>query len=174
MGAKDRIDRIDRIREQWARERPELDSSGFALVGRLLLLAKLLEKRVTRALEPFDLALWAFDVLATLRRQGRPYRLTPTELSRATLLTPGAMTNRIDRLENAGLVRRESEPTDRRAVRVTLTRRGLTLVDRAIEARFSEAESAVGGLPARDRASLERLLRLLLTAPEHAERTPPE
>ena len=114
-------DRIDQIREQWRRERPGLDSSGFALVGRLLVLGKLLERRVSHALAPLDLALWAFDVLATLRRQGPPYRLTPTELSRETLLTPGAMTNRVDRLESAGLVRREAEPTDRRGVRVFLT-----------------------------------------------------
>ena len=74
-------DPIDRILEQWSRERPELDSSGFAIAGRLLVLGKLLERRVTRALAPLDLSLWAFDVLATLRRQGAPYRLTPTELS---------------------------------------------------------------------------------------------
>lgn len=156
-------DRIDRIREQWSRERPELDSGGFALVGRLLLLGKLLERRVSETLAPLDLQVWAFDVLATLRRQGAPYRLTPTELSRATLLTPGAMTNRIDRLEAAGLVRREAEPNDRRGVRVSLTESGLELVDRAIEARFAEADGAVDEVSARDRASLERILRRLLS-----------
>ncbi len=155
-------DRIGLIREQWARERPDLDSSAFALVGRLLLLGKLLERRVSRVLAPLDLQLWAFDVLATLRRQGPPYQLTPTELSRATLLTPGAMTNRIDRLEACGLVRREAEPTDRRGVRVLLTEAGIELVDRAIEARFAEADSAIAGLGSRDRTSLERILRRLL------------
>ena len=155
-------DRIEGIREQWARERPDLDTAGFALVGRLLLVGKLLEHRVGRTLEDLDLALWAFDVLATLRRQGAPFRLTPTELSRATLLTPGAMTNRIDRLEEAGLVRREAKPTDRRGVRVELTERGRELADRAIEARLAEAESAVASLSERDRSSLERILRRLL------------
>jgi len=160
-------DRIDRMREQWARERSDLDSAGFALVGRLLALGKLLERRVTRVLAPLDLALWGFDVLATLRRQGPPYRLTPTELSRATLLTPGAMTNRVDRLEAAGLVRREAEPSDRRGVRVVLEDAGFALVDRAIEARFEEARSAVASLSAKDRATLERILRELLNALEH-------
>ncbi len=156
-------DPIEHIRGQWARERPDLDTRGFALVGRLLVLGKLLERRVGRALEPLDLSLWAFDVLATLRRQGPPYRLTPTELSRVTLLTPGAMTNRIDRLETAGLVRREAEPSDRRGVRVILTETGLARIDRAIEARMAEAESAAALLPAKDRATLERLLGRLLT-----------
>ncbi len=155
-------DRIDQIREQWTRERPDLDSGGFGVVGRLLLLGKLLERRVSRVLAPLDLGLWAFDVLATLRRQGPPYRLTPTELSRATLLTPGAMTNRVDRLEAAGLVRREAEPNDRRGVRVVLAKAGLELVDRAIEVRFAEAESAAKVLSSRDRTTLIRLLRQLL------------
>ncbi len=155
-------DPIDRILDQWSRERPELDASGFAIAGRLLVLGKLLERRVGRALAPLDLSLWAFDVLATLRRQGAPYCLTPTELSRATMLTSGAMTNRLDRLETKGLVRREADPGDRRGVRVVLTDRGLTLVDQAIEVRFAEAQSSAAKLPARDRRTLERLLRHLL------------
>ncbi len=162
-------DLIDRIREQWARERADLDTRGFALVGRLLLAGKLLERRVSRVLGALDLPLWAFDVLATLRRQGPPHRLTPTELSRATLLTPGAMTNRIDRLASSGYVRREAEPRDRRGVRVELTDEGLALVDRAVEVRFEEAEDAVSDLPARDRDALERILRRLLARLERGE-----
>ncbi len=126
------------------------------------MLGKLLERRVTRALAPLDLSLWALDVLATLRRQGAPYRLTPTELSRATMLTSGAMTNRLDRLEAKGFVRREADPGDRRGVRVVLTERGLELVDHAIEVRFAEAQSAVAKLPAGGGRSLESLLRRLL------------
>ena len=155
-------DPIDRILEQWSRERPELDSSGFGIAARVLRLGKLLERRVTRALAPLDLSLWAFDVLATLRRHGEPYRLTPSELSRATMLTSGAMTNRLDRLEARGLVRREADPGDRRGVRVVLTERGLELVDKAIEVRFAEARSAVATLSAGDRRTLENLLRNLL------------
>lgn len=156
------LDRIDLITEQWARERPDLSSGGFAIAGRVLLLGKLFERRVARALAPLDLAQWSFDVLATLRRQGPPYQLAPTELSRATLLTPGAMTNRLDRLEAAGLVRREVEPSDRRGVRVTLTEAGLERADRAIELRFAEADGAVAELSQRDRKTLEKILRRLL------------
>ncbi|MEO7511983.1 MAG: MarR family transcriptional regulator [Gemmatimonadaceae bacterium] len=99
---------------------------------------------------------------ATLRRQGPPYTLTPTELSLAAMLTSGAMTNRLDRLETRGLVRREPDPDDRRGVRVVLTSAGLELVDRAIEARFKEAAHAVEGLSGQERETLESLLRQLL------------
>lgn len=156
-------DAIDRLLTQWARERPDLDPRGLGLVARLLVLGKLLERRVVHALAQVDLSLWAFDVLATLRRQGAPFCLTPTELSRETLLTPGAMTNRIDRLEDAGLVRREAEPSDRRGVRVLLTEKGRALVDRAIELRFDEARSTADLLTEAERARLEPLLRLLLS-----------
>jgi len=164
-------DAVDRILAQWGRERPDLDPQGFGLVARLLVLGKRLERRVERALAQLDLGLWAFDVLATLRRQGPPYCLTPTELSRETLLTPGAMTNRIDRLETAGLVRREAEPSDRRGVRVLLTEKGRELVDRAVELRFDEARDAATRLPASERARLETLLKRLLA---ELERDPPE
>lgn len=166
MAGPDQGDRIDGIVAQWARERPDLDAGGFAIVGRVLVLGRLLERRVGEALAPVDLALWEFDVLATLRRHGAPYRLTPTELSRATMLTPGAMTNRLDRLEARGLIRRESDPDDRRGVRVVLEKRGLTLVNRAIELRFAEADAAVADLPAKDRRALEGLLRAMLAGLE--------
>jgi DNA-binding MarR family transcriptional regulator len=157
-------DRIDLIRAQWSRERPDLDSKGFAVGARLLVLGKLLERRVSEALAPLGLSLWAFDVLATLRRQGPPYDLTPTELSRATMLTSGAMTNRLDRLEADGLLRRELDPNDRRGLRVVLTRNGLEIIDRAIAARFQEAEGAASTLSAGERKALEKLLRKMMVA----------
>lgn len=155
-------DPIQPILEQWSRERPDLELRGFALVGRVLVLAKHLERRVTEALAPLDLSLWAFDVLATLRRQGAPYRLTPTELSRATMLTTGAMTNRLDRLEAAGHLRRQADPSDRRGILVTLTDSGLDLVDRALEVRMAEANDAVAGLDSEERSQLAAHLSRLL------------
>lgn len=121
-----------------------------------------LERRIAVSLEPFGLQLWGFDVLATLRRHGEPFRLTPTALSRATMLTTGAMTNRLDRLESAGFVAREPDPNDRRGVLVALTPEGRELVDRALEARFAVAEEAVAGLSAAERAALEPILASLL------------
>lgn len=155
-------DSIDSILDQWSRERPELDGSGFAVAGRLLVLGKLLERETDTALAPLGLKTWAFDVLATLRRQGPPYRLTPSELSQATMLTSGAMTNRLDRLESKGLIRRQDDPTDRRGVRVVLTTAGRKLADKAIAVRFARANDLAAKLPAGDRQTLERLLRRLL------------
>ncbi len=155
-------DPIDLILKQWANERSELDSSGFAVVGRILLLGKVLESRVTRALAP--LSLGAFDILATLRRQGTPFRLTPTQLSRATLLTSGAITGRLDRLEKAKLVRRSADPTDRRGVRVALTDKGRELIDRAIVTRFDESLDAVRQMPKADQLALADLLRSLIAS----------
>jgi DNA-binding MarR family transcriptional regulator len=160
-------DSIDRILDQWSCERPELDCSGFAIAGRLLVLGKLLERRTDCALASLDLKTWAFDVLATLRRQGAPYQLTPTELSRATMLTSGAMTNRLDRLEAKGLIRRAQDPDDRRGVRIVLTETGLALADKAVELRFAIANDLAGKLPAADRCTLERLLGRLLQELEH-------
>ena len=160
-------DSIDRIRADWAEQRPDLDSTGFALAGRILVLARHLERRVEAALAPFGLSGWAFDVLATLRRQGPPFRLTPTELSRATMLTSGAMTNRLDRLEAAGHVEREPDPADRRGVQVRLTPTGRRLVDRAVAARFAEAQEFAATLPAADRARAEAILRRLLHSLEN-------
>lgn len=162
-------DPVDLILEQWAHERPELDTQGFAIVGRLLVLARHLERRVGEVLADHDLSLWAFDVLATLRRQGPPYRLTPTALSRASMLTTGAMTNRLDRLEQAGLVRREADPDDRRGVRVCLTPAGISAVDAALETRMAEAREAVADLSPTARQALERHLRTLLLSLTAAE-----
>lgn len=154
-------DEITGIVAQWGQERPDLDTTGFEVVGRILVLAKRLQKRVEDVLAPLDLGLWAFDVLATLRRHGAPFRLTPTELTRATMLTSGAMTNRLDRLEKAGLVRRERNPDDRRGVHVVLTAEGRVLVDRAVSLRLDEANDAVAGLNDDERTALADGLALL-------------
>ena len=156
-------DAITHILEQWSRERPDLDPSGFEIVGRILALAEHLKRRVGETLAPFDLGLWGFDVLATLRRQGEPYRLTPTELSKATMLTSGAMTNRLDRLETAGLLRRDRNPDDRRGVHVMLTEEGCELVDRALAARFDEATDAVTALNGQEHEEAVVLLGKLLS-----------
>jgi DNA-binding MarR family transcriptional regulator len=145
-----------------SRERPDLDSAGFGIAGRLQVLGKRLGMRVEQALAPLDMPRWAFDVLATLRRHGPPYRMTPTELTRATMLTSGAMTNRIDRLEARGLVRREADPDDRRGVRVVLTDEGRELADRGIAARFADATDVAAKLSVTERSKLESLLHKLL------------
>jgi len=163
-------DLIDELIAQWRRERPDLDPVAMGVVGRVLRLAGCLQRSVERALAPFGLSLWQFDVLATLRRSGAPFRCSPTQLRRAVMLSSGAMTNRIDRLEAAGLVKRGPDPQDRRGVLIALTPKGRRLVDRAIIARFEEASQATASLSAAERGSLEEGLRKLLAA---AEQRPP-
>lgn len=159
-------DRIARLIDQWKVERPDLDASPMGVAGRVLRLAVFLERRVAETLARFDLTLWQFDVLATLRRTGAPYRLSPTQLMREVMLSSGAMTNRIDRLEARGLVRRLPDPSDRRSVQIELTAEGKRLVDEAVAARFEEAREVAELLGKRDRESLEQGLSRLLLALE--------
>jgi DNA-binding MarR family transcriptional regulator len=155
-------DAVDRLLEQWHQERPELDVSGLGLAVRIEMIAKLLRRSTERSLSRLGLKTWQYDVLSALRRQGPPYELPSTELARASLLSSGAMTTRIDHLEEQGLVMRERDPYDRRGVRVRLTSRGLEVVDAAIHARFMAAEAGVNGLATEERAVIETGLRKLL------------
>lgn len=159
-------DGFDTIREQWERERPDLDPSGVELIWRISYLHKQLKNLIGKKLGKYDLPVWSFDVLAALRRSGPPFRATPTELCGATLLTSGAMTNRLDRLEESGLVKRLPDPTDRRGVLIQLTPKGKGLVDKAIKTRFDQATDAVSPLSPAERRQLAALLRKLVV--EHS------
>ena len=152
-------DRIDRLLEQWSEERPELDCSGLDIVARVQDLAKLLRRSEDEALESMGLKMWEYDVLSALRRQGRPYRLPASELARESLLSTGAMTNRIDRLEERELVARETDLEDRRSVLVRLTPAGKRLVDDAIEARLNVADQQLAELSESERKTLSYGLR---------------
>jgi DNA-binding MarR family transcriptional regulator len=164
------LDRIDQVLEQWQEERPDVDPSALSVVGRVLRLGKHMRRSVKAALAPHSLDLWSFDVLATLRRQGEPFAMSPTELRRAVILTSGAMTNRIDRLEQQGWVERLADPNDRRAVQVRLTSSGRELIDDALETRLANAEDLIGHLTADERRTLAGLLRkLLVVRPDEAK-----
>jgi len=155
-------DIIDHLQEDWSAERPDLDSEAMGVVLRIQALDKVFGDQVAERLRDFGLHWWQYDVLSALRRQGRPYRLAATELAAAGMLTSGAMTNRIDRLEGKGLVRRLHDPTDRRRVLVELTSQGLELVERATKARFEIAADALSSLDSKSRTKLSELLRQLL------------
>ena len=159
-------DLFDRIHERWKRERPGADTTGFEAVGRILLLAKHLQNSAIARLGALDLDLWAFDVLSTLWQEGPPYHLSPTQLCNSAMLSSGAMTNRLDRLEAAGLVARQPDPDDRRGLIIELTPKGKALVDQAIGARLDEANEAASALTETERKDLVRLLRKLLAAME--------
>ena len=158
-------DQIDEILRQWKDERPDLDVSPLGILSRVIRLSKHIERNVKAVLAPLGLDTWSFDVLASLRRQGKPYGLSPTELRKAALLTSGAMTNRIDRLEERGLVERHANPDDRRAIEVRLTDRGLELIDKAVVARLHLAERLASRLDEENQMELSRLLRKLLVEP---------
>jgi DNA-binding MarR family transcriptional regulator len=154
-------DVVDQLLRDWRRERPDLDAAPMAVVGRILHLASRLEARANEALKAAGLSYTDLDVLATLRRSGSPWRLTPTVLRRSVLLTSGAMTACLDRLEARGLLTRAPEATDRRALAAMLTDRGRDLADMAIGLRFAEAGEAVAGLSPQERDQLAALLRKL-------------
>ncbi len=157
-----RNDLVDQLIEDWGRERSEVDAGGLGVTSRISLLGKVFSGEDKRTLAPLNLAPWACDVLLALRRQGPPYRLTPTELRKLTLLTSGAMTTRLDRLEEAGLVRRNLDVDDRRSFQVSLTDDGRQLADRAFTARLEMVEARLAPLSAEECEVAAGLLRKLL------------
>jgi DNA-binding MarR family transcriptional regulator len=123
--------------DQWRRERPEIDADGMALVPRVMRLAHLYDLEMRRVSRSFDLKPGWLDVLSALRRVGSPHRMSASELARWVLLSSGGMTSRLDRMEEAGLVRRRPDPADRRGVLVELTPAGRKTIDAAIDAHLA-------------------------------------
>lgn len=154
-------DLIDQLLADWRRERPDLDASAMAVAGRVLHLGRLLEAQADECLKALELSYTELDLLATLRRSGAPYRLSPTDLRRSVLLTSGAMTACLNRLQRRGLLRREADPHDGRSLFAVLTAKGVKLAERAIALRFEQARLAVAGLDAGEQATLAGLLRKL-------------
>ncbi len=155
-------DEVDDLVAAWHAERPDLDVAPLQVLSRVSRLARHLDRARRAAFAAHDLETWEFDVLSALRRQGPPYQLTPGALLRATLVTSGTMTNRIDRLAAAGLVRREPDPQDRRGVLVTLTEAGRARVDAALADLVRGEDLLLNGLSEADRSTLADLLRVLL------------
>lgn len=151
-------DHVGRIVAQWARERPDLDVSPMAIIGRLHRLAARLDAELRVVFDEAGLSDGDFDVLACLRRHGAPYSLTPGELAETTMVTSGAVTKRVDRLLARGYVRRDADEVDGRSRRVTLTRDGLALIDDLVERHVANEHRLVAGLSARERARLADLL----------------
>ena len=162
-------DDVDRVIEAWQRERPDLDLAPLAVLSRVSRLARRLDLARDRAFAAHELALWEFDVLVALRRSGPPYRLTPGQLLAETLVTSGTMTNRIDRLQQRGLVVRTPVPDDLRAVWVALTPQGHARVDAAFEDLLAEEHLLLAALDEFDRDSLAASLRQLLLQFEASE-----
>ena len=161
-------DEVDDLVAAWRAQRPDLDVEPMQVLSRISRLARHLDIARRGAFAEHELESWAFDVLSALRRQGPPFQLTPGALLRATLVTSGTMTNRIDRLAAEGLVRREPDPRDKRGVLVTLTEQGRERVDAALAGLLRRERALLAGLDHAERSHLADLMRILL-APFDAE-----
>ena len=164
-------DEVDELVARWRAERPDLDVEPLQVLSRVSRLARHLDRARTAAFAAHGLQPWEFDVLSALRRQGPPYQLSPGALLRATLVTSGTMTNRIDRLTDAELVSRRPDPADKRGVLVELTARGREVADAALEDLLASERDLLTGLDAAQRGELAALLRVLL-APFDADGAP--
>lgn len=152
-------DHVDRIQQAWARERPDVDVRPQGVIGRLHRLAGLLTEELTVVYREHGLGEGDFDVLAALRRAGAPYERAPGELADFTMVTTGAMTKRVDRLERAGLVTRRPSEHDGRGRVVALTSAGRELIDRAFTAHMANERRLLDVLTPDEAAQLEGLLR---------------
>ncbi len=155
-------DAVDRILEQWRRERPDLELAPMATIGRLNRCAALLQRRLDETFAEFGLNGGEFDVLATLRRAGTPHCLAPTELFCSLMVSSGTMTHRLQRLEAAGWVEREPNPKDARSLLVRLTPAGLALIDRAVSAHLDNERRILAPLKAAEQAAVDKQLIALL------------
>ncbi|UTH75508.1 MarR family winged helix-turn-helix transcriptional regulator [Chromobacterium sp. IIBBL 290-4] len=153
------MDKLDSILEQWRQARPDVDCTAMAVVGRLGRLVIHLQNQLAGNFAAFGLKDGEFDVLATLRRAGGADGLCPTDLYTSLMLTSGAVSKRLDRLEAAGWVSRQPNPDDRRALRIHLTPAGLALIDRALEGHVAAMEDALAPLAPEQRAQLASLLK---------------
>jgi DNA-binding MarR family transcriptional regulator len=164
-------DHVDRALEQWQAERPDLDVSPMAIIGRVAAAARLVDVQLRRNFARHDLDGAAFDVLATLRRSGPPYRLTPGELMRSAMVTSGAITQRLDRLQSRDLITRTAAVEDARSSWVTLTTAGHELVDEVLPGHLATEQRLLAGLDDVQRHQLTEGLRALLDSLQPAARS---
>ena len=161
-------DPVATILQQWRRERPDLDVTPMGPVGRLRRSAVQVQKRLDTVFARHQLASWEFDLLATLRRSGEPYRLAPTVLFSSLMLTSGAMTRQLQQLEKRGLIQRQINPADARSVLVQLSAEGLALIDVAVAEHVQNLHSLVNGLSAEEAVQLDQLLGKWMEALENS------
>lgn len=160
---------VETVLEQWSRERPDVDPWPIGVVGRLMRLSRFWDAEIQRFLAGHGLEPGEFDVLSTLRRVGAPHQLSASEFARTSLVTSGAITNRIDRMEAKGLVARSRSVADRRVVTIELTEQGLALIEHVYPLHIAHEAELVERLSERDRATLVRRLSTLLEPYEERE-----
>ncbi|MFI9511475.1 MarR family winged helix-turn-helix transcriptional regulator [Nocardia sp. NPDC052566] len=163
-------DAVDLFTEQWNRERPDVDVSPMATIGRIQRLSRLIDQDLKQFFAGFGMEFWEFDVLATLRRSGVEDGLTAGALIQIAMVTSGAITNRIDRLVAKDLVERAPCPEDRRAIRVRLTPKGRALIDDVLPKHMENEQRLLAAL---DPATRTQLAETLRTLTESLGDTPP-
>src|ERR687883_806377 len=151
-------DRVDDVIDAWRRERPDIDVSSIAVLTRALLIGRQLQKARDRALRELGTDTPTLEVLATLRRAGAPYRLRTNEIESATSVTAGAISQRLDRLEARGFVRRRRDDGDKRVIHVSLTKKGRKLIDDVVAGLMAREERLLAPFDEGERQTLERLL----------------
>ena len=159
---KEDSDIIDILIAEWKKERPELDVGAMQVVGRILKLSKILKKRTNKTLKDSNIYYTDLDVLATIRRSGAPYELSPKQLMKSVLLTSGAMTALLDRLTKLELIYRAPDKKDGRIKLAGLTEKGIKIIDEAIVLRFKEAKLSIEVLNKAEQKDLSVLLKKLL------------
>ncbi len=157
------VDEVDLLIDAWAGQLPEIDFSPLDVMSRLRRVAHRLNTLRAEAFKSADLAIWEFDVLAALRRAGEPFQLSPAQLVKATMVTSGTLSNRLDLLSERALIERHPNPVDGRGVLVSMTEQGRELVDRAMIALVGHEEKQLEPLTQAQRAELIELLRQLGT-----------
>lgn len=155
-------DSVDHFLDQWTAQRSDLDLEAMGAVARLLRLSRLVNTQVGRYFAEHAMETWEFDVLATLRRSGRP--LTPKELATSVMISSAALTNRVDRLDASGYVTRQAVPNDRRSLHITLTDKGRELIDKTVEGHVRNQRKIISSLSDDDCDELNRVLRTLLVS----------
>ena len=158
------MDALDRIKEQWEMERPELNTVPMQILGRMARIYKYAEGNISQCHHKYGIKIGEFDVLATLLRSGKPYQLTPSELLLQLMLTSGAMTNRMTRLEDKGLIERTHSVEDRRSVMVNLTTEGRLLINTALTEHVVKQQQLTSNLTEQEQQQMNHLLTKWLKA----------
>jgi DNA-binding MarR family transcriptional regulator len=166
MAIKEQEDHVDRLRAQWARELPDLDTTAMAVLGRVYRLSQLVGPGIDAIFARYGIDRGEFDVLGTLRRSGRPYRLTPTQLYAALMVPSGSLTHRLGRLERAGLIVRKRSDRDRRSISVELSKKGERLASKAFRADMESELRLMARLSDADIIRMAAMLKKLTLAVE--------
>jgi DNA-binding MarR family transcriptional regulator len=160
-------DHVDRLRRQWAKELPDLDTEPMAILGRALRLTNMVRPSIEATFGGYGLDRGEFDVIATLRRSGSPYLMTPTDMYGLLMISSGGLTHRLVRLEKAGLIRREPSPNDGRSMLVALTEAGIELAEKAFREDMASELNFLTSLSSEERETLAGLLRKLIAGIEN-------